>query len=99
MASHTGTLTLQKDQDYSPVRYNTQKAIQRESTQILRIHLWIHVQAPIAYQGNTGKLHPNGNSTRKIRLGQKTGVTASKVPIPTQEHNDQEVIQICNNLF
>ena len=69
MASKSGALTLQQDQDISPVRYNPQKAIQIKANKIIRMYLRIHDQAPMAHQGKTGKHHRNGNSTSTMCLG------------------------------
>ena len=99
MESKAGTLTLQKHQYLSPVRDNTQEDSQREDTQMRRTRLNINDQAPMMHQGKTGKIHPNGNSTRTMRLGGTTVVTAFRVTIPAQGNNDQSAIQICNSIY
>ena len=96
MSSQAGKLTLKQDQDLIPVRDNTQEASQRKAIQMWRIHLWSHDQATMVHQVNTGKRHPNGNSTSTICLSGPTGVTTSDFLSPTSGHIYQAVIQIRN---
>ena len=63
-----------------------------------KMNLWSHDQATMAHQSKTGKRHPNGNITRKMRLGRTTGVTASRVPTPTQGQNYKAAIYGRNSL-
>ena len=59
-----------------------------------KMNLWSHDQAPMAHQSKTGKRHPNGNITRKMRLGRTTGVTASRVPTPTKMQNYEATVEM-----
>ena len=99
MSSKAGTLTLNKDQDISPVSDNPQEAIQLEDTKMLRMHLRSHDQSPMVHQGKTVKHHPNSNSNSTMRLGGTTVVTAPRVPRTTQGKTDQAAIQICNIIY
>ena len=84
MESQVGTLTLYQDQDISPVRDIPLYYIQCKATQIIRMHLQIHDQVPMAHQWKAGKGHPTSNSTRTMRLGGPTRVTASIFPSPVK---------------
>ena len=84
MASRAGTLTLQQDQDLSPVRDNTQESIQHEFTQMRRMNIRIHNQALILHKVKSGKRYLNCNSTRTMCFVGPTGVTDFRVPISTQ---------------
>ena len=62
------------------------------------MHLRDHEQAPMEHRGKIDKHRINGNRTSKMRLGEPTEVTASRVTIQTQGQTDQSVIQNCKIL-
>ena len=98
MASQFGTLTLQQDQDLSPVRYNPQKDSQSKATKIIRMHLRRHDQAPMTHQRKTGKCQQNDNITRAMRLGGPNGVKDSLVLKKNQGQTNKSAIKIQNSL-
>ena len=99
MVSQAGTLSLQQYQDLNPVGDNPQEDSQCESTQIRRMHILSHDQAPMAHQGQTVKLHPNGKIIRIIRLGGINRVTASRVTSPNKGRQTKNIYRATTVFF